>query len=184
VNWNSLLREVASWRVSQNQGAIGGPGTTVEIDEILFAKRKNHAGRILPQQWVFGGICRETGECFIVPVPKRDATTLMPIILQKIRPGASIISDEWRAYRGIQAQGYAHLTVNHSRNFVDPTTGAHTQNIERSWRSAKERNKRQCGTSRGQLESYLDTFMWETRLSGRDPFDVILQDISAFMPPQ
>jgi len=184
VNWNSLLREVCAWRVSQTQGAIGGPGMTVEIDEALFSKRKNHAGRVLPQQWVFGGICRETGQSFMVPVPNRSAATLMPIIREKIRLGTTIMSDEWRAYRVIQGAGYEHLTVNHRHNFVNPITGAHTQNIERSWRSAKERNKRQCGTSRGQLESYLDTFMWETRLDQRDPFDVILEDIAAFMPPQ
>ena len=42
--------------------------------------------------------------------------------------------------------GYQHLTVNRQINFVDPQTGAHTQNIERSWKAAKERNKRtvQC----------------------------------------
>ena len=52
------------------------------------------------------------------------------------------LSDMWRAYGGIAAMGYQHLTVNHQMNFVDPQTGAHTQNIERSWKAAKERNKR------------------------------------------
>jgi hypothetical protein len=38
---------------------IGGAGLTVEIDESLFSKSKNN-GHILPEQWVFGGICQET----------------------------------------------------------------------------------------------------------------------------
>jgi transposase-like protein len=184
IDYSNFLREVCQWQVEQSQEQIGGQEMTVEIDETLFSKRKNHAGRILPQQWVFGGICRETRETFIVKVPDRSAATLMPIIQQKIRPGTTIISDCWRAYNDVQNQGYVHQRVNHRYNFVDPATGAHTQNIERSWRAAKERNKRQCGTAREMLESYLAEFMWRARLNGRDPFDAILADIAAFMPPQ
>lgn len=33
--------------------------------------------------------------------------------------------------------GFKHLKVNHTYNFVDPDTGAHTQNIERNWRDAR-----------------------------------------------
>jgi len=38
--------------------------------------------------------------------------------------------------------------VNHSYNFVDPSTYAHTQNIERLWGSVKWRNKCRRGTAR------------------------------------
>ena len=39
----------------------------------------------------------------------------------------------------LDAAGYIHLTVNHSENFIYPSTGAHTQQIESSWRALKKR---------------------------------------------
>ena len=119
-------------------------------------------------------------------VPDRTAATLLPIIQASIPPGTTIISDSWRAYGGIaalQGMGYAHQTVNHSLNFVDPQTGAHTQNVERSWRSAKRRNKRQCGTHRQMLDSYLCEWMWRQRHRDRDLFEHILGNIAQYWPP-
>ena len=47
--------------------------------------------------------------------------------------GTTIISDCWRSYDCLNEEDFEHLTVNHSLNFVDPETGAHTQNIESLW---------------------------------------------------
>jgi len=171
----------------ENPVVIGGPNTTVEIDESMFTRRKNNVGRVLPQQWVFGGLCRQTGECFMVPVPNRSKETLMPIIISKILPGTTIISDKWRAYRTIaNLPDMIHQTVNHSLNFVDPITGANTQRIERLWKNAKERNKRQNGTHRHMLRSYMCEFMWRRRIKAKelDAFQTILEDISVFWKPE
>ena len=77
-----------------------------------------------------------------------------------------------------------HLTVNHSLQFVDPQTGAHTQNVERSWKSAKERNKRHNGTHRNMLDSYLCEWMWRQRYKNIDLFHHILTNVATYWPPQ
>jgi len=45
------------------------------------------------------------------------------------------------AYNAIQDNCYQHFTVNDSYNFVDPSTHAHTQGIERLWGSVEWRYK-------------------------------------------
>lgn len=88
---------------------------------------------------MFGGVERTSGNFFLIPVEERSAATLVPIIEKYIAPGTAIISDCWAAYRRLEEHGFEHCTVNHSKNFVDPETGAHTNQIEGLWRHAKHR---------------------------------------------
>ena len=91
--------------------------------------------------WVFGGTECDSQKSFPVPLlekPQKDAETLLPLIQKYIKPGSTIISDEWRAYSKLSDLGYKHLTINHSENFADPVNPLiHTQNIERLWEDVK-----------------------------------------------
>ena len=125
------------------------------------------------------GNMQGTKECFVVPVNSRDKATLLPIIQDRILPGTCVMSDLWRAYDCLNDEGFQHLTVNHSLNFVDPDTGAHTQNIENTLWVAK-RSLPQTGRSRDMFENYLLEFLWRRHYRTHDsfPFFVFLEHIA------
>ena len=138
VDWNSFCREVAINLCMDNNEMLGGKDVVVEVDEAKFGKRKGHKGRKIEGVWVFGAFERESKKLCVAPVVSRDSKTLVAIIKKWIKPGTTIMSDCWPSYQCLEQHDYLHLTVNHSLNFVDPETGAHTQNIERSWRDLKD----------------------------------------------
>ena len=99
---------------------------------------------------------------YIEVVAQRNAATLLPIIQNHVAPGTIIHSDEWASYRRAAnlSNVAAHRTVNHSVEFVNSVTGAHTQNVESYWNRAKIKLKRMRGCHEPELTGYLDEFMW------------------------
>ena len=71
-------------------------------------------------------------------VQRRNKETLVPIIKKHVKRQSLVVSDEWRAYARLATEGYRHVRVNHSQNYVDPETGLHTQNLERAWQTYKK----------------------------------------------
>lgn len=146
-----------------DQTIIGGPNLNVEIDETLISRRKYHRGRILESVWVFGGICRETHDAFALVVPDRAAPTLINEITNYIAAGSIIHSDSWPAYSQIdkiEGKNYTHFWVNHSKNFVNPENGSHTQHVERMWRDLKFKKTTSCGIRSLEASGYVLEYIW------------------------
>jgi len=79
-------------------------------------------------------------------------------------PGTLIRSDCWKAYDRLNEYGYLHETVNHSENFIDPESRAHTQTIEFSWRPIKRRLSR-GGVKREEMAMHLCEYLFKKKMS-------------------
>ena len=161
--WNDKFSKAFIWKIKNEMPRqIGGVGKIVEFDETLLVKRKFHRGRVLSgQKWVVVGIERgEKTHYFVEYVPHRDRASLLPVITRCILPGTTIITDDWGAYRRLcrytSNMEYNHFVVVHARNFVDPTTGAHTQNVE-GINSVIKRVLRKTGTNLGDVNDRINS---------------------------
>ena len=175
---------------------LGGFGKVVEMDESFFAGApKFNRGRRLgtswedDEKWVFGLVQRDSLNCVLKQVPSnRSRKTLLPIINKHCLEGTIFHSDGWKAYGKLADQldleDCLHFPVNHSSNYVDPDTGAHTQTIEGLWSHVKDFLPVR-GMKPHDLHSYLGWFMWDRncREMRRDIFIHFMKCAGEQRPP-
>ena len=70
---------------------------------------------------------------FFSVIERRMKEELLRVIKEWVLPGFRIMFDCWKAYDCLTDEGFEHLRVNHSMNFKDPDTCAHTNSIEGTW---------------------------------------------------
>ncbi len=80
---------------------------------------------------------------FII-VPDGFENALMPIIKFNVEPGSTILSDQYTGYNRLAEESFRHEQVRHRCNYVNLTTGFHTQAIWRVWLDAKAAIRRNC----------------------------------------
>jgi len=180
AHWYEICREATiNWMEGKvNDGKMGGAGSVVEIDEAMIGRRKYNRGRLVQGTWVLGIIDVHTNDLRIEVCPgnRRDAATLLAIIGRNVEAGTTVITDCWKSYNGLDAQGFQHLTVNHSCHFVDPDTWANTQKIESSWPALKHRICR-GGVPKETLGNHLCEYLWQqdVKRRGADLFIEMIQ---------
>ena len=150
-------------------------------DETAFGKRKYHRGRSVRNPGVQWGLTAVEVDPLtkktialdlqFLPYNRRNTDTIVPKIVQRMKPGGVLTTDCWRAYpAAAEAAKVMHLTVNHSVHFKDPDTGAHTNHVEGIHAVLKKDCRQQFGrlpylSSLGETY-YLDLLVWRanTRL--------------------
>ena len=97
---------------------------------------------------------------FLVEVPDRSEATLLRYIQTYVKPGSIIYSDLWKGYHNILPKlGLLHFTVNHSKEFVNSETQAHTNTIEGSWAGIKQKVSKRCRVKET-INLHLLEFIW------------------------
>ena len=137
--FTGYFRQLVGESLDIEDTVIGGEGIVVEIDECKLGKRKFNRGHRVEGLWILGGVERtDARKMFLLEVPDRSADTLLPIIVSHVRPGSVIMTDMWRSYSVLGGGTYAtHLTVNHSKEFINNDNGCCTNTIEGTWNGVK-----------------------------------------------
>jgi hypothetical protein len=161
TDYLGYYRDLVAGSLDADDTQIGGEGIEVEIDESKFARRKYNRGHRIEGCWIVGGVERTAERrLFVETVESRSREALIDVIRRHVIPGSVVLTDMWRGYAGLaDLLDVEHRTVNHSREFVDPVTGTHTNHIEATWAGMKRRipiRNRNADT----IGSHLLEFIW------------------------
>ena len=170
LHWKQSCREVCVTYFLKHPEKIGGQGRVVEIEDNMSSNREYSHGGILSKQLVLGGYDPVGKKGFLVPVPVKDAATLLPIVKHWVFPGTTVQSDMWQAYRQLDNVDHPNQTVKHTLTFVDPVNDAATNDQDELWREVKiELLEEHGSTIEEEILDLLAEFMWSQKF-GRSPF--------------
>ncbi|MES2600524.1 MAG: IS1595 family transposase [Pseudomonadota bacterium] len=154
---------------------VGGHGKTVEADE-TFIGGKDKAGE--DDKSVVFGILERGGDVVTRHVIDRTAKTLVPHVVNFVKKGSRVHTDEFSSYRSLtERHGYDHETVDHSaKEYV--RGDVHTNGIESFWSSVKRGiNGTYVWVSKKHLQTYLREFEYRHNLRQQPAlmFELLLQ---------
>lgn len=132
------VKESAVPKYYASLDVIGEKDVVVEIDESKFGKRKYHKGHAVEGIWVLGMVERTIKrKIILVAVDDRTKKTLTEKTTKFINSKSTLFTDCWKGYSDLSKHFNNHKTVNHSKQFVDPIDGTHTNTIEGCWYAVK-----------------------------------------------
>ncbi|KAG0440719.1 hypothetical protein DMUE_1536 [Dictyocoela muelleri] len=137
-----LLRKISKLNIVDKYYAyfdkIGGGGIIVEVDESKFGKRKYERGHKVDGVWILGAVERSYYKRIILKSCKTKSMNKLECFLKTfVKMDSVIFSDGWRGLSNIKNFFIDHKVVNHSKEFVDSTTGTDINTHEGCWSAIK-----------------------------------------------
>ena len=176
-----MFNKVRSLMAQDDPERFGG---TIEMDEAYIGPRGQKPGRPQegdPKSAVFGIAQRKgeqrRGRILARVVPSTQATTVVPIIWEKVLPKSVVCTDEYGIYNLLGDFGYRHSRIHHSQR-VYVMGDVHTNTVEGFWAMVKNGiSGVHHGVSRRWLQSYLDEYAWRYNSRGREMFTALLSRV-------
>lgn len=104
----------------------------IEVDETYIGGRRKGGkrGRGTTKAKVFG-LLERNGEIRLIQVEDVSSYVLHPLIMNNVKVGSVIMSDEWKAYNGL-GEYYERFVINHGkRHYADGEI--HVNSLEGAW---------------------------------------------------
>lgn len=131
----------------------------IEVDESYFGgKRKGKRGRGAAGKVPVFGLLKRGGKVYTKIIPNAKATTLMPIIQERITPDSVVYTDCLSSYNVLDVSCFKHYRINHSELFADRKN--HINGIENFWNQAKRHLRKFNGVPTDHFHLYLKECEW------------------------
>jgi transposase len=131
----------------------------IEVDESYFGgHRKGKRGRGAAGKVPVFGLLKRGGKVYAVVIADAKATTLLPILKERIVPDSIVYSDSLPSYNALDVSGFRHLRINHSKLFADGKN--HINGIENFWNQAKRQLRKFNGVPKDHFPLFLKECEW------------------------
>ena len=104
------------------------------------------------------GLLKRGGKVFAEIIPDAKASTLMPIIFEKVIPDSIVYTDTFRSYNALDVSEFKHERINHSKLFADKKN--HINGIENFWNQAKRHLRKFNGVPKKNFRLFLKECEW------------------------
>ena len=177
----SVTQKTAWFMLHKIRGLFGitdevGLDGEVEMDEMYLGGRETNKheskrtegtqGRSTKTKAPIFGMLERDGKVVAMKVDDTKGATLMPIVSQFVKEGATTYTDEASIYASLTRNGYEHLFVNHGKREYVRANRIHTNGIEGCWAHFRRVvfSTYHC-VSKDYLQRYIDeqVYRWNTR---------------------